>query len=51
MSERVHGVIVTIEVETNKGAYSATLVMEDDESYADFEARIRVTLTELTEVS
>lgn len=49
MPERIREVTVTIEVDTNKQTYSATLKFQHDESRAEFEQRIVDKLAELME--
>jgi len=51
MAEHIREVVVTIEVDTNKGTYKRCLTWQEGETREEFERRVVETMSELTELS
>jgi len=50
MAERIRTVTVTIEVDTNKQTRKRQIVIQEEETYEEFEQRVVETIQELTEL-
>jgi hypothetical protein len=44
--ERLHSIVATIEIETNKSSHRETLHMDEDESRAAFAQRVRAAISD-----